>query len=218
MLGGVGSAPQTLAVPSPINDFRASSPAALLSASPAPSSLHAPAIASAMSSATNSGASTPTDRERALTLASSRASDAGMPLEGGVPTVLSNIAHLGFVRVVVAGGESCGLLAHKTGVNAAIAMLLRELASSEIAFVNSLRDTLRSWLLPFAKAVRSDPSQYFPIAATKDAFDTLNATHSEIWHLACTSATQFSVASSKGHYGNMLEVFERLEPLKVYQR
>lgn len=120
--------------------------------------------------------------------------------------------------MVVAGGDSCGLLAHDKGVSAAISMLLRELASSEITFVNSLREALRNLLLPFAKAVRVDPSQYFPVTASKDAFDSLIATHSEIWHVACTSATQFSIASVTGNYGNMFEVFQRLKPLELYRQ
>ena len=79
---------------------------------------------------------------------------------GGIvaPTALSNIAHVGFVRLVVAGGDMCGLMAHEKGVSAAIAMLLRELASSEIVFVNALRDALRSWLLPFSKVRVHSPT------------------------------------------------------------
>lgn len=97
-----------------------------------------------------------------------------------VATALSNIAHVGFVRLVVAGGDMCGLMAHEKGVSAAIAMLLRELASSEIVFVNALRDALRSWLLPFSKAVRADPNVFFPISSSKDAFEALLGAHSEV--------------------------------------
>jgi len=176
----------------------------------------APSPASVASSGTMSPVSTaggPAAAAPAVTNA--RASPSTMV---GIPTALTNIAHIGFVRVIVAGGDTCGLLAHDKGVSAAIAMVLRELASSEISFVNALRNSLRSWLLPFAKAVRADPGQHFPVPSTKDAFDVLLATYSETWHLACTSATQFSEASGRGHYGNVFEVFNRLDSLQLYRQ
>ena len=60
------------------------------------------------------------------------------------PLPLSNIAHVGFVRSVAAGGQRFGLVSHDKGTDAAVAMLLRELASSELAYVNDIRAALRS--------------------------------------------------------------------------
>lgn len=104
------------------------------------------------------------------------------------------------------------------GVGAAIALLLRELASSEIAFVNELREHLRFRLLPLLTAVRSNSSGFHTSEGGRVLLEDLVACYSEIWHLSCTAAARFATASNSGDYDTALAAFELIQPAALFEK
>eukprot|EP00041_Stephanoeca_diplocostata_P026969 m.735270 g.735270 ORF g.735270 m.735270 type:complete len:1834 (-) comp23088_c0_seq1:324-5825(-) len=135
-----------------------------------------------------------------------------------VPTALPHLEHLGFVRCVAGGGDTLGLIAHDKGVGAAIALLLRELASSEITFVNELREHLRFRLLPLLNAVRTNTGSFHTSEGGRVLLEDLVACYSEIWHLSCTAAARFATASNTGDYDTALAAFELIQPAALFEK
>lgn len=134
-----------------------------------------------------------------------------------LPKQLTNIGHVGFVRCITAGGDTCGLLSHDKGLGAAIVLLLRELASSEVTFVNKLRNNLRDFLVPLASKVRNG-NQGVTLDGTEPTLFELVSCYSEVWHQSCTLVTQFTNSSNLGYYYEVLNTLEIVKPDELFIR
>ena len=127
---------------------------------------------------------------------------------------LVGIEHIGFVRSIACGSQMCGLLSQKSGKSTAMGMILRELASGELDYVNQLRAVIRHGLLPAYRALDQDGGL---TGVLKEIFESLLNFLSEIWQMTCITAASFGEISNKGTISQLIALMESLTPAKLYR-
>ena len=127
---------------------------------------------------------------------------------------LVGIEHIGFVRSIACGGQMCGLLSQKSGKSTAKGMILRELASGELDYVNQLRCVIRHGLLPAYRSLDQDGGMS---GVLKKLFESILNLLSEIWQMTCITAASFGEISNKGSIAQLISLMENLVPVKLYR-
>ena len=127
---------------------------------------------------------------------------------------LIDIAHVGFVRYIACGGTSFGIVAQKSGKDTALGMALRELASTEMMYVNQLRAAIRHGLLPAYKSLAKEDGSSDEVK--RQTFEKILNLCSEVWQASCVTAGSLGGMSTRGAVMEVATLFDALQPPLLY--
>jgi hypothetical protein len=93
-------------------------------------------------------------------------------------------------------------------------MALRELASSEMLYVNQLRSAIRHGLLPAYRAFAKEEGNGDDVK--RQTFERILNLCSEVWQQSCISAGAFGRMSTHGAVMEVATLFSSLQPMQLY--